>query len=161
MGALSTGRKPSGRNTARLRVRVSSPLHYQLVDTLKRDIASPDTRAGQEVARQRGVSVSTLLVPIRATRFRDRKEGNASPRFGSKRTIRETCDPHHKSSAIKRGMVANRRSAMAQKPRLANLPGLSTLRKGTALSSRFTWSPVPDPLTVFAFPIYAGSKPVT
>jgi hypothetical protein len=70
-------------------VRVSSPLHYQLVDTLKRDIASPDktSRADQEVARQRGVNVSALLVPITATRFRDRKEGKALPRFGSKRTI--------------------------------------------------------------------------
>jgi hypothetical protein len=91
-------------------VRVSSPLHYLLVDTLKRDIASPDkmSRAGQEVARQRGVRVSALLVPTTATRFRDRKEGNPLPRFGSKRTIRETCDPHHKSGAIKRGMVATR-----------------------------------------------------
>jgi len=97
-------------------VRVSSLLHYQLVNTLKHDIASPDktSRAGQEVTRQRGVSVSALLVPITASRFRDRKEGNALPRFGSKRTIRETCDPHHKSSAIKRGMLPTRRCAMAQ-----------------------------------------------
>jgi hypothetical protein len=102
-------------------VRVPSPLHYQLVDTLKRDIASPDktSRSGQEVARRRGVNVSALLVPITATRFKDRKEGNALPRFGSKRTIRETCDLHHKSSAIKRGMLTGGRSAMAQKPSIS------------------------------------------
>jgi hypothetical protein len=94
-------------------VRVSSRLHYLLVDTLKRDIASPDktSRAGQEVARQRGGSVSALLVPITATRLRGRKEGIAPPRFGSKRTIRDTCDPRHKSSAIERGMVASGSSA--------------------------------------------------
>jgi hypothetical protein len=79
-----------------------------VVDALKRDIASPDkTSAGQELARQSALSVSALLVPITATRFGNRKEGNAFRRFGSRRTIRETCDPHHKSSAIKRGMVAN------------------------------------------------------
>jgi len=35
------------------------------------------SRAGEEMARQRGVSVLALLVPITTTRFSDRKEGNA------------------------------------------------------------------------------------
>jgi hypothetical protein len=109
-------------------VRVPSPLHYQLVDTLKRDIASPDktSRSGQEVARRRGVNVSALLVPITATRFKDRKEGNALPRFGSKRTIRETCDLHHKSSAINRGMLIGGGLLWRKNPQLANLPGVLT-----------------------------------
>jgi hypothetical protein len=163
MGALSTG-SPSGRNRTRLRVRDSAPLHYQLVETLKCDIASPDktSRAGQEVARQRGVNVSALLVPITATRFRDRKEGNALPRFGSKRTIRETCDPHHKSSAIKRGMLARRRSAMAQIPSISEFTRAvdAPSEKALRFFRDFTLSPVPDPLTVFACLIYEDSEPV-
>jgi hypothetical protein len=86
-------------------VKVSSPLHYQLVDTLKRDIASRDKtgRAGQELAGQSGVCRRCSC--DHSHPFQE-PQGNALPRFGCRTTIRETCDPHHKSSAIKRGMVA-------------------------------------------------------
>jgi hypothetical protein len=77
VGALSTGRRASGPNTARVRVRVSSP---RIINWLTPSNATSlhrtkRGRAGQEVARQRGVSVSALLVPITATRLRTAKKG--------------------------------------------------------------------------------------
>jgi hypothetical protein len=73
----------------------------------------------------------------------------------------ETCDPHHKSNAAKRGMLAIRRSAMAQKrsicafTRVVDAPFEKVLR----LFRDFTLSPISDPLTVFACLIYGGANP--